>query len=324
MINNSGAVLALFVSIGLLSGCSRQPNPAQEPLQGVIEFDEVSLSFELGGRVKHVAVKEGDVIRAGAPVADLDDELERSAREASASQAVVARSQVSVAQAGSRPEEIAAQAARVRAAQAAEDLLSKDLARQRSLFERGAVASATVDDLESRLAQATAQRQSLAQNLALLRSGARAVDVNAAQAKANAADRTVRLDDVRLEHHDLRAPSDGTVLDVNVDPGEVVAAGSPVITLADVAHPYADVFVPQGHLAGIRVGGAAQARIDALSQAFSGRVEHVARRVEFTPRYLFSDRERPNLVVRVRVRFDDPSGRLYAGVPAFVVIDRAQ
>jgi len=36
------------------------------------------------------------------------------------------------------------------------------------------------------------------------------------------------------------------VLDVNVDPGEVVAAGTPVVTLADTEHPYADVFVAQG------------------------------------------------------------------------------
>jgi hypothetical protein len=47
-------------------------------------------------------------------------------------------------------------------------------------------------------------------------------------------------------------------------------------------------------------------------------VENVARATEFTPRFLFSERERANLVVRVRVRVDDPAQRLHAGVPAFV------
>jgi hypothetical protein len=37
---------------------------------------------------------------------------------------------------------------------------------------------------------------------------------------------------------------------------------------------------------------------------------------------LFSERERPNLVVRVRVRIEDPKRLLHAGVPVFVTIDR--
>ena len=308
----------------LLLGCAR-PRPATEQaLQGVVEFDEVPLGFELGGRVQRVAVKEGDRIKAGAPIAILDDALERSAREASAREADAAKSQVSVVQAGSRPEEIGAAAARVRAARAAEDLLQKNLARQKTLFSQGAVPQASVDDLEAQLARATAERQSLEQSLALLQRGARTVDVRAAQSRADAALAAVGLDDVRLRHHDLTAPSDATVLDVNVDPGEVVAAGTPIVTLADTTHPYADVFVAQGDLAGIRVGGAAKARIDALAQVFTGYVEHIARRTEFTPRYLFSERERPNLVVRVRVRLEDPEERMFAGVPTFVTIERTK
>ena len=329
MINNgfgSWRPQLLCRSLALLgiSGCARPPAPIERALQGVVEFEEVPLGFELAGRVRGVDVKQGDRVQAGSPVAELDDELERSAREVSAREADAVTSQVSVVQAGSRPEEIGATAARVRAAKATEDLLTRNLERQRGLFERGAVAQATVDDLESQLARATAERQSVANNLALLQRGARTVDVKAAQSRADAARAAAALDDVRLLHHDLKAPSSGTVLDVYVDPGEVVAAGTPIATLGDTAHPYADVFVPQGDLAGIHVGGSAHARIDALSQAFKGKVEHIARRTEFTPRYLFSDRERMNLVVRVRVRIDDPDERLYAGVPAFVTIERTR
>jgi hypothetical protein len=62
-------------------------------------------------------------------------------------------------------------------------------------------------------------------------------------------------------------------------------------------------------------------RVDALGTTLPGHVEHVARKAEFTPRFLFSERERPNLVIRVRVRVDDPGERLHAGVPAFVTIE---
>jgi HlyD family secretion protein len=80
------------------------------------------------------------------------------------------------------------------------------------------------------------------------------------------------------------------------------------------------VFVPQGQLAPVRVGTRARVRVDGLSASLAGHVEHIARETEFTPRFLFSERERPNLVVRVRVRVDDPREQLHAGVPAFVTL----
>ena len=83
------------------------------------------------------------------------------------------------------------------------------------------------------------------------------------------------------------------------------------------------VVVPQGALSGVTIGAPASVRIDAESEGFTGTIEDVGRKTEFTPRYLFSPRERPNLVVRVRVRVWDPGARLHAGVPAFVTIDRA-
>jgi HlyD family secretion protein len=96
-----------------------------------------------------------------------------------------------------------------------------------------------------------------------------------------------------------------------------------VLTIGDPAHPYVDVFVPQQELAGVRVGARATIRVDATAQPFAGKVEHVSRRTEFTPRYIFSRKERATLVVRVRVRVDDPQHALHAGVPAFVTIGGA-
>ena len=139
---------------------------------------------------------------------------------------------------------------------------------------------------------------------------------------AQESEANVTLEDERLARALLRAPIDGRVLDRHVEPGEVVGAGAPVVTLADPRRPYADVFVPQGELAGIRVGARAELQVDAERTRFAGKVEHISRRTEFTPRYLFSERERPNLVVRVRVRIDDSGERLHAGVPAFVTIRR--
>ncbi len=87
--------------------------------------------------------------------------------------------------------------------------------------------------------------------------------------------------------------------------------------MADTTHPYVDVFVPQAELEGIRPGVRAEVRVDGASAPFPASVESVSPETEFTPKFLFSDRERPHLVVRVRVRVDDPDRRLHSGVPAF-------
>lgn len=321
MINNlSRAVTALaLLSQALLgSGCREAHGAQPTALQGVVELEETPLGFELGGRLTELLVKEGDRVEAGAPLARIDDTLERSSRSVRESEAEVAREQAGAVKAGARGEEVRSLASRVAAAKASEELLRKQAARERTLFEKGAVAEASVDKLEAELARSSAEREALEHSLKLLRQGARHEDVSVAEARAQAAIAALELNDARLVRHELKAPIGGTVLDVNFEKGEVVGAGAAVVTLADTHRPYVDVFVPQAEISAVKLGQGARVQVDALRAELSGRVEHIARRTEFTPRYLFSERERATLVVRVRVRVDDPKEQLRAGVPAFV------
>jgi HlyD family secretion protein len=312
------------VALGALAALAACTPKAEHPgaFQGVVEFEERVLGFEVGGRVAAVEVRRGAVVRAGQSLATLDDTLERAAHESREAEATAAEAQASLVRAGSRPEEVHAMAAQLRAAVAKEGLLRKNLAREEELLAGGAVAQASVDAFASQLEVAVAERQSVEQRLRGLKSGARRQEVDSVEARAAAAATSARLGGERVRRYELTAAEAGTVLEVHVDPGEVVGAGSPVLTLADTTHPYAEVFVPEAELGGVHVGAPASLHVDATEQAFSGRVEHVGRRAEFTPRYLFSERERPSLVMRVRVRIDDPEQRLHAGVPAFVTIER--
>jgi HlyD family secretion protein len=321
MINNAAMVCLLAAS---LYGCRDASSADADAFQGVMELDETVLSFEASGRVARLAVKEGDTVQPNALIGALDDELVRAERGARVLEAEAARSQAALVRAGAKGDDVRALAARVRAAQASEALLEKNLARQRTLLERSVVPEASVDELQSQYDRARAEREGLESQLASLKRGARSEEVASAESRAEAAEAALHIEDERLARHVLKAPIGGRVLDVHVEEGEVVAAGAPIATLGDTRRPYVEVFVPQGELAGIALGAAASLRVDGEGQAFSGRVEHIASRTEFTPRFLFSERERPNLVVRVRVRVDDPKERLHAGVPAFVTIAGAR
>lgn len=312
----------LAVLVGLASSC--QPAPAHPgAFQGVVELEERVLGFEAGGRVLAVSVQRGAAVQPGDTLAALDDALARTAREAREAEASAADARLALLRAGARSEDVKAMSAEIAAARASEDLLQKEVTRARALVETGTLAQAALDQAEAGLASQKARRQALEERLRGLRNGPRKQEIDTADAQARAAGKAVTLESERLARHTLRAHAAGTVLDVHVDPGEVVAPGTPIVTLADTARPYIDVFVPQGDLEGIRPGSPAAVFVDATPDPFSGRVEDVGRRTEFTPRYLFSERERPALVVRVRVRVDDPTARLHAGVPAFVTIDRS-
>ncbi|HMJ11059.1 MAG TPA: HlyD family efflux transporter periplasmic adaptor subunit [Polyangiaceae bacterium] len=312
------AALLVVAGIGLWAWKQQRGAPVPSQLAGVVEFEERVFSFEVPGRVTALPVARGARVKEGSVLAVLDDSLERAQRAARAAEASAADAQLALLVAGARSEDVRSLGARVRAAGATQQMFQTNLDRERALYERGSTPVARVDDLASQLARATAERQALEQNLSALRKGARGEEVRGAEAHSAAARAVLSLEDERLSRHRLRATHAGSVLDVHVESGEVVAAGTPVATVADSARPYVDVFVPIAELARVRLGGAAHVRIDARDRTFSGRVEHIAQHTEFTPRYLFSERERPNLVVRVRVRVDDPREQLYAGVPAFV------
>jgi HlyD family secretion protein len=321
MINKSWFALALLAVLGqavVATGCGTAHGAAPTSLQGVVELEETPVGFELAGRLTQLLVEEGDVVAAGALLARIDDGLEQTSRNVRLSEAEVARQQAGAVKAGARGEEIKALASRVDAAKATEALLQKQALRERSLLEKGVIAAAAVDDIEAQLARASAEREALEHNLKLLRQGARREDVSVADARAQAATAAVELNDARLARHELRAPIAGTVLDVHFEQGEVVGAASAVVTVADTQHPYVDVFVPQAEISAVSLKQSARIKVDSLPGELSGQVEHIARRTEFTPRYLFSERERSTLVVRVRVRVDDAKEQLRAGVPAFV------
>ncbi|RMH39894.1 MAG: HlyD family efflux transporter periplasmic adaptor subunit [Deltaproteobacteria bacterium] len=313
-------VAACAAAVAGATGC--QPEPRfPGALQGVVEYDEVDLAFDVGGRLADLAIDEGDAVAPGEPVAALDDAVQRAVVAARRKEADAAAAQLALLEAGARDEDIRAARAELDAAVAAEKQLAALLARHRALAGTvGASPQSVVDEVQARYDAAVARRRAAEQQLRALRAGARSQELRAAAARADAARALADAEAERLARYRLASPVAGDVVAVAVHRGEVIGAGAPIATVADVTHPFADVFVPQAQLDGVRVGAAAEVHVDARDTPLEGRVEYVERRTEFTPRYVFSETERPHLVVRVRVRIDDPDRVLHAGVPAFVYL----
>jgi HlyD family secretion protein len=318
MINNR-KLHRLAVWAVLAGGCD-QTDPTADPaiFQGVVELEARDLPFEVTGRVQMIAVQEGERVVAGTTLARIDDTLAQLDKDTRVAEARAVRARLELLLAGSRPEDIKARRADLSAARSREDLAERNAARLRPLERQGIVTASDLDLAEADVDQATARRREAQQQLARLVHGAREQEVIEAEARVQAAEAAVRAAEERIARHVLVADRPGEVLDVLLEPHELATAGAPVLTVADVEHPYVDVFVPQDRLAGLAPGTPAILTTDALPGGLGGTVEYVAQRTEFTPNWLFSPRERPNLMVRIRVRVQDPKAQLHAGVPAFV------
>jgi HlyD family secretion protein len=320
MINNRDGEGRALIGLALL-GCGLARADPEPEFQGTVEFEQVDVGFEYSGRLAALSVHRGEHVEAGQRLATMDGTLERAATRARQSETDAARARAAVTQAGTRPEEIRALEARIRAADAEIRRMRDNLARDRKLAAEGVTPPAAIDDLAAELERGVAERDALQQNLVLLQRGPRHEEVAALERQADATQALLEAQREREGRFDLTAPLAGEVLDTLFEPGEVALAGVPVVSIADTTRPFADVFVPEGEMARVRQGAPIRLRVDALTAPLGGRVERIAQSTEFTPRYLFSERERQSLVVRVRVRIDDPGRTLRAGLPARVVFE---
>ncbi|MBC7173497.1 MAG: HlyD family efflux transporter periplasmic adaptor subunit [Polyangiaceae bacterium] len=304
----------------LAVGCNNAAANGPERLQGVVEYEDRVLGLEVGGRVSVVEVRRGDRIVPNTVLLRIDDEMERPVREARAAEVEIARAQLRLLESGARPEEV--RGAQVEMAGVGNQLalLRRQADRQRQLVAGGAAPAAALDQLQSQIASLSGHRAMLEQRVRALREGARPEEIEAARARVQSVEAGLAAVDARLSRFILRTPEPGFVTDIHVDSGEIAAPGAPAVTIADLDHPYVDVFVSQARISQVRVGLDVRVSVDGVAQQLRGRVEHVFPRPEFTPRFLFSEEERPNIVIRVRVRIHDPEHVVHAGIPAFVEV----
>ena len=169
------------------------------------------------------------------------------------------------------------------------------------------------------LAQARARVEGLQAQLALMKEGPRLQTIQAARAKLDVAQARVEAVRVKLAKTSLAAPTDGVVVLRNFEPGEMVGPGVPVFKVADLAHPWVTIFIPETDLARIRLGAACEVTVDSMpGKTSSGKIRFIASSAEYTPRQIQTEAQRVMLVFRSEVEVDNPDLVLKPGMPADV------
>lgn len=264
----AGVVLVVFIFAGIFIYSADAEKEEENIIQGSIETEVTDLNSKIAGNVATVFVKEGDSVKKGDVLIQIDSTtLEAKLTQARGAQAA-AQAQATKAQNGARNEEIAK-------AKAAYDYAQKSYQRMQKLLAEEAIAQATFDQVE---AQYIAAKETY--DMAL--QGARYEDVAAANALVEQATGAVSEVTGYLEDAKIKAPKDGIVTAVNVSEGELISTGMPLVTVTADIDPWVSFDIPETELDKLREGQKINLKIPAYEgETFKGVVSNISEKPGF-------------------------------------------
>jgi HlyD family secretion protein len=248
---------------------------------------------------------------------------------------------------GSRPQEKLDAKAAVDAADSEAQRSKADWDRAQPLFRDDDISKAQYDQYRMRWESAAAALRSAREKQALVDAGPRAEVIQAQQgqlehargalkmAEANSIEmkrREQELTTRRAEVERARAslemidtqladtiavcPLDGVVLVKAAEVGEILAPGTSVLTVGDMAHPWLRGYINETDKPRVKIGAKARVTTDSPDKVYWGRVGFIADEAEFTPKQIQTQQERVKLVYRIKIDLDNPKGELKANMPA--------
>ena len=329
---------------------------------GTVEARNIRVGSKVGGRIDKVLVREGDTVEAGQVLISFDDKELQASLAQSRANAVkaergfrpeeIAEARAAAAQAkaeyeqrrnGYRQEDIAAAEADLDRATADEVRTRLDFQRYDSLAQKDLVSKQQRDTAEANWKMAAALKQNAQHKLDELKRGYRPEEIASAEARYHqtqatlekfehgsraediaAARAALAYDEARYRERQVVAPSAATVEVLDVRPGDLIAPNTPIATLLERDQIYVRIYIPETEIGRVRVGQKAEIRVDSFPhQTFSGSVEQINQQAEFLPRNVQTREERVHQVFGVKVRIDDSSHRVLAGMAADVKLSPA-
>ncbi len=248
---------------------------------------------------------------------------------------------------GSRPQEIQQATAAAADPRAQYQQAKDDWDRAQILFKNEDISRQQYEQYETRMHSAEAVLHEAEHRLSLVQEGPRKEDIAAARAQVAAAEQAVKLAEanrlelqrkeeqlgqqkaaidqaraqagitgVLLNDTTIISPIDGVVLVKSAEPGEVLAAGTTVLTIGDIDHPWLRGYISEGDLGRVKLGQHATVTSDSFKdKTYNGRVSFIASDAEFTPKQIQTNEERVKLVYRIKIEVENPQHELKNNMP---------
>lgn len=250
--------------------------------------------------------------------------------------------------AGSRNQEVKVADAKLAATRATVQHLKSDLDRGLKLIRSNAISQEELDRRQGLYGVALAEQAAANEELLLIKEGPRAEKIvqsraalaqvtahydlvkagprketiQQAKARTEQAKAAIELAQTNLQNAILPSPLTGIVLSKNTEPGEFVAAGTPVVTVGDLEHVWLRAYINETDLGRVKIGHDVQVTTDTYpDKQYEGRISFVSSEAEFTPKNVQTSQERVKLVYRIKIDIQNIDMELKPGMPADAVIE---
>jgi len=285
-------------------------------LQGNIDIRQVNVGFRVTGRVKEMKLEEGDVVRAGDLIADLDDAPYQD--QVHLAEAQVAQAQASYTKMlnGYRPEEIEQARAQLAQAKANYENAVRYFERQNQLQQNHVISKSDYDNATASRDSLKAQVDLAQANLKLELAGNRVEDIDNAKAQLDNARANLASAEQNLADCHLFAPVDGVIITRAVEPGTIVATSSVIYSICQNDPVWVRTYVGERDLGRIYPGMRALVYNDSNpNHPYVGQIGFISPVAEFTPKNVETRELRTDLVYRLRVIITKPDKYLRQGMP---------
>lgn len=170
-----------------------------------------------------------------------------------------------------------------------------------------AAARADVARAKAAVATAEANRLELKRKQEQLVAGRDDIDRSRAQ---------VGISEAQLSDTEVSSPITGVVLVKSAEPGEVLAAGTTVVSIGDLEHPWLRAYINETDLGRVKLGQKVKLSTDSFpGKVYWGKVSYIASEAEFTPKQIQTKEERVKLVYRIKIEVDNSSHELKNNMP---------
>jgi HlyD family secretion protein len=322
MLPKTSIVLFMVGTTLGITACGGNEDPNLVRLNGRLEAPTVDVSPKVPGRVLEVLVREGDRVKAGDVLIKLDLGETTIAVDAARAGVDSAQSKARDLEQGNRLPDIRAAEAQIIDRKAALDLSKRELERQQYLLSRKVGTERDVDRASTELDRAAAALKVAQNQLELLKEGSRKFQTQQAREEVTRAQAQLRQSQTLAGESELRAPADAIVLHRLVEPGQLLGAGTPGLTLAFTTRLYVRTFIPETKLGLVRQGQPAEVTVDAFpGRTFPAHITEISMDAEFTPKAVETRTERINLVYGAKADLDGGwKEPLVPGQPAEVTV----
>ena len=264
---------AVVVIVGVIGFLTFGRTP--DTIQGEVEVSEYRVSSKVPGRILELRVQEGDYVKVGDTLAILDapDVEAKRAQAVSAEDAAAALS--TMADKGARREQVQGAFEVWQQAKAGLEIAEKSYGRVQRLFDEGVMSAQKRDEAYANYKAMKAQAQAAKSQYDMAVAGARREEREAAAAQKRRAQGAVQEVDSYMKETVQIAQMEGEVSDVYPKLGELVGAGSPIMSISIMNDQWGTFNVREDQLKGLKLGDTFTAYCPAFNKDIRMKVYYI-------------------------------------------------